>query len=99
MNKNISRQGSHRPTRPWTIYAIHHSHTDIGYTERQERIEQYHVDFIRQALSITDAAQHEERPEWESFRWTCETFWAVEKFLESATTEEKRSFSASGNPR
>lgn len=92
MNKNISRQGSHKPARPWTIYAIHHSHTDIGYTERQERIEQYHVDFIRQALDITDTAHRGERPEWKSFRWTCETFWAVEKFLESATTEEKEAF-------
>ena len=54
---NLSTQGGHRPALPWTIYVIHHSHTDIGYTERQERIEQYHVDFIRQALDITEAAQ------------------------------------------
>ncbi|AWP28599.1 glycoside hydrolase [Paenibacillus sp. Cedars] len=89
---NLSNQGDPRPARPWTIYAIHHSHTDIGYTERQERIEQYHVDFIRQAVGIAEAAHRGERPDWSSFRWTCETFWAVEKFLEAASPEEKEAF-------
>ncbi|NMO96446.1 glycoside hydrolase [Paenibacillus lemnae] len=85
-------KNNHTPSRPWTIYAIHHSHTDIGYTERQERIEQYHVDFIRQAIKITEAAHKGDHPEWKPFRWTCETFWAVEKFLKAATDEEKEAF-------
>ena len=34
----------------WNVYLIHHSHTDIGYTERQEKIMRYHYDFIRQAI-------------------------------------------------
>lgn len=34
----------------WNVYLIHHSHTDIGYTERQEKIMRYHYDFIRQRL-------------------------------------------------
>ncbi|WP_309119801.1 glycoside hydrolase [Paenibacillus sp.] len=76
----------------WKIYMIHHSHTDIGYTERQEKIEQYHVDFIRQAVDICEASHKGERPEWKGFKWTCETFWAVEKFLEEATDEEKEKF-------
>ncbi|WP_217594307.1 glycoside hydrolase family 38 C-terminal domain-containing protein [Cohnella sp. GbtcB17] len=79
-------------TRKWKIYVIHHSHTDIGYTERQEKIEQYHVDFIRQALAISEASHTAEHPEWKGFKWTCETFWAVEKFLEEATDEEKDRF-------
>ncbi|MFI2856165.1 glycoside hydrolase [Paenibacillus sp. JSM ZJ436] len=85
-------KNNHKPSRPWTIYAIHHSHTDIGYTERQERIEQYHVDFIRQAVKISEAAHRGERPDWKPFRWTCETFWAVEKFLESASADEQEAF-------
>lgn len=76
----------------WKIYVIHHSHTDIGYTERQEKIEQYQVDFIRQAVAICEAAHTAKRPEWKGFTWTCETFWAVEKFLEEATDEEKELF-------
>ena len=36
----------------WNVYLIHHSHTDIGYTERQEKIMRYHYDFIRQAIEM-----------------------------------------------
>ncbi|CAI6061434.1 glycoside hydrolase [Cohnella sp. JJ-181] len=79
-------------TRKWKIYVIHHSHTDIGYTERQEKIEQYQVDFIRQALEISEASHTAAHPEWKGFKWTCETFWAVEKFLEEATDAEKERF-------
>ncbi|RAP73590.1 glycoside hydrolase [Paenibacillus montanisoli] len=78
----------------WKIYVIHHSHTDIGYTERQEKIEQYHVDFIRQAIAICNNSRTDAHPEWEGYKWTCETFWAVEKFLEQATEEEQEQFVA-----
>ena len=37
-----------------TLYLIHHSHTDIGYTDRQEKISRYHVNFIKQAMAILD---------------------------------------------
>ncbi|MDQ6417955.1 glycoside hydrolase [Paenibacillus sp. LHD-117] len=78
--------------RKWRIFVIHHSHTDIGYTERQERIEQYHVDFIRQAIAISKEMRSGKRSEWEGFKWTCETFWAVEQFLKEATEAEKQDF-------
>ncbi|MBJ8192962.1 hypothetical protein JDS79_40185, partial [Bacillus cereus] len=58
-------------TKPWKIYAIHHSHTDVGYTERQEKIQQYHVDFIRQALHILREIESGRRPEWKGFKWVC----------------------------
>ncbi|KAG2962166.1 hypothetical protein PC120_g27718, partial [Phytophthora cactorum] len=66
--------------------------TDLGYTDRQEKIEQYHVDFIRQALRIVNNAHNGVKPEWKGFRWTCETFWAVEQFLKQAVDEEKAAF-------
>jgi hypothetical protein len=69
---------------PFTLHVIHHSHTDIGYTDTQQRIERLHVDFIRQALGIL-----ENRP---GFKWTCETFWAVERFLELASADEREAF-------
>ena len=40
--------------RTWNVYVIQHSHTDIGYTERQDKIIRYHYDFIRQAIDILD---------------------------------------------
>lgn len=81
-----------RLSKTWRIFVIHHSHTDIGYTERQERIEQYHVDFIRQAVRISKDIRSGKRKEWAGFKWTCETFWAVEQFLKQASETEKRDF-------
>ena len=42
--------------RKWKIYVIQHAHTDIGYTQRQEKITRYYQDFIRQAMQILDNA-------------------------------------------
>lgn len=75
--------------RKWKIYVIHHSHSDIGYTERQEKIEQFHVDYIRQAIRILEEADSGKRPDWQGFKWTCETFWPVERFLEKASPEDR----------
>ncbi|MDJ0522851.1 MAG: glycoside hydrolase, partial [Planctomycetota bacterium] len=69
---------------PRTLYLIHHSHTDVGYTETQQRIARWHADFIRQAIEIA-----ERRPD---FRWVCETFWGVEQFLARATSDERARF-------
>lgn len=78
--------------RKWKIYAVHHSHTDIGYTERQEKIQQYHVDFIRQAIEISKASLSGKSESLKGYRWTCETFWAVEHFLKKASDEERTQF-------
>jgi hypothetical protein len=72
------------PACPREILVIHHSHTDVGYTERQGRVARWHADFIRQAVRA--AAVDEGRPS--GFAWVCETFWAVERFLESASARE-----------
>ncbi|WP_223830045.1 glycoside hydrolase family 38 N-terminal domain-containing protein [Paenibacillus arenilitoris] len=86
MNQSLKRK--------WKIYTIHHSHTDIGYTERQEKIEQFQVDYIRQAIEIAKSVRSGGRPEWKGFKWMCETFWAVERFLEQATDELKAEFAS-----
>lgn len=76
-------------TKPWKLFVIQHSHTDVGYTERQEKIQQYHVNYIRQALRIFEEVESGSRPEWKGYKWVCETFWPVESFLEKATEQEK----------
>lgn len=73
----------------WKLYVIQHSHTDVGYTERQEKIQQYHVDYIRQALHIFDEIESGRRPEWKGYKWVCETFWPIESFLKKASEHEK----------
>lgn len=75
-----------------TLYLIHHSHTDIGYTDRQEKISRYHVDFIRRAIAFLDKIEAGEAPEWVGYNYVCENFWQVEQFLAHATDAEKASF-------
>ena len=65
------------------IYVVHHSHTDIGYTDLQERIIHEQISYIR---SVLDAMK---KPENSEFRWNCETWFCVEKFLEIASEQEK----------
>ena len=62
--------------RTWNVYVIQHSHTDIGYTERQDKIIRYHYDFIRQAIDILDEIHgNGEAPE--GFVWQCENYWQI----------------------
>ncbi|MBE0565206.1 MAG: glycoside hydrolase, partial [Krumholzibacteria bacterium] len=69
---------------PFTLLLIHHSHTDIGYTDLQGRILRRHVHFLRRAMDICGR-----RPE---FRWQCETFWPVERALTGFSREERGTF-------
>ena len=74
--------------RKWHIDVLHHSHTDLGYTARQELICRHHADFLRQALSIlrkADAGNAEAR----GFRWQCENWWQIENFLSRASEAER----------
>ena len=75
-----------------TLYLIHHSHTDIGYTDRQEKISRYHVNFIKQAIKTLDKIAAGEAPQWEGYNYVCENYWQVEQFLQKATAEEKEKF-------
>ena len=69
-----------------TVYVVHHSHTDIGYTDLQERVLATQVDYIRSAIALL------KDPANEGFRWNCETWFCVERFLEEATEAEKADF-------
>lgn len=69
-----------------TVYIVHHSHTDIGYTDLQERVIDFQVDHIRSALQLLTEKENYE------FRWNCETYYCVERFLEQANEEERKLF-------
>ncbi len=63
------------------VYLLHQTHTDIGYTDRQEKIVKYHVDYLKQAIIISERIVSGEKPEWEGFVWNNETFWILDMFL------------------
>lgn len=76
----------------WKIFIIHHSHTDIGYTERQDKIIRYHYYFIKQAIEILDKIHNGELKDCEGFKWQCENYWQVENFYSYATKKEIHKF-------
>ena len=69
-----------------TVYVVHHSHTDIGYTDLQERVIDTQANYIHTVLSLM------EKPENAAFRWNCETLFCVEEFFKSASQEEQEAF-------
>ena len=68
----------------FTLYAIHTTHTDIGYTDTQEKVKSHHISFIREALDLVDRDPR--------FRWNCEAYWAVHEFLKVADGGERERF-------
>ncbi len=74
------------PIREWTIYLVQHTHTDIGYTRPQQEILPEHLRYIDMALDFCDMTDN--YPDASKFRWTCETSWSVEEYLESRPEEQ-----------
>lgn len=70
----------------WTVYILQHSHTDIGYTDRQEEIMDYHIHYIKEAIDILNSGQSE------GFKWICEGLWGVEQFWQQASEAYRRDF-------
>jgi len=68
------------PARAWKIYVALSSHTDIGYTDLQERTEAVHVRNLKIAL---DACRR-----LSGFKWNVEVSRHIENFLRQKQKEE-----------
>ncbi|MCI9273707.1 MAG: hypothetical protein HFE39_07105 [Clostridiales bacterium] len=73
------------------LYIVHHSHTDIGYTDLQERVIYRHVDYIKSAIDLIKKGYEQQSPD-RNFRWNCETYFCVEQFLNQASEQETEDF-------
>lgn len=79
-----------RPLRPWQLFLVQHTHTDIGYTALPSRLNTDHLLFLDQAVRacrLTDG-----HPDDARFRWTCEATWAVERYLAQRPPEIRDAF-------
>ncbi len=74
------------PVKPWEIYLVQHTHTDIGYTRPQTEILPEHLRYIDNALDYCD--QTDNYPDAAKFRWTCETSWSVREYLKSRPKDQ-----------
>ncbi|MCM8830010.1 MAG: hypothetical protein NC824_03320, partial [Candidatus Omnitrophica bacterium] len=61
------------------IFLIHHTHTDIGYTDIQTSVFNDHIRFLDNVLEYCDRTDG--YPEYAKFRWTCEVIWQVEHYF------------------
>ncbi len=85
-DREIRKSVDVEPIRPWTVYLVQHTHSDVGYPDTQASLAARLVDFIDAALDYVDAT--DDYPDDAKFRWTCEATWSVELFLDSRTPEQ-----------
>lgn len=78
------------PIVPRTLYFIHHSHTDVGYSHLQAEVEKIHTKNIYDALKMIEETKN--LPEEARFKWNVEALWDVENFMQKATPEDKKAF-------
>ncbi|MGN9909796.1 glycoside hydrolase family 38 C-terminal domain-containing protein [Phytohabitans sp. LJ34] len=69
------------PQRKWTVHVVHHSHLDIGYTDRQGVVLRNHLEYLDSALDL--AAATDDWPDEARFRWTVESALPVRRWLDS----------------
>ncbi|GAA4696667.1 glycoside hydrolase family 38 C-terminal domain-containing protein [Phytohabitans rumicis] len=69
------------PQRKWTVHVVHHSHLDIGYTDRQGVVLRNHLEYLDSALDL--AAATDDWADDARFRWTVESALPVRRWLDS----------------
>jgi hypothetical protein len=70
-----------RPQRKWSVWLVHHSHLDVGYTDRQEVVVDNHLQYLDSALDLVESTSS-----WDDdarFRWNVEVNWPLERWLAS----------------
>lgn len=71
-----------------TIYLLHHSHVDIGYTHVQHEVEAMQWKNLADAARLAEATR--DYPEGARFRWNTEVFWAVDSYLKQASAQDRQ---------
>ncbi|UCD24684.1 MAG: hypothetical protein JSW51_01850, partial [Gemmatimonadota bacterium] len=83
----IDTQFTVTPVRRLDLYLIHHTHLDIGYTDRQDEVEVLQWQHLEQALEL--GARSDGLPRGSRFVWNPEALWAVESYLETHGDAER----------
>jgi len=69
-----------------TIYVIHHTHTDVGFTNDQPIFWEMQYRFIDEALRLID--RYADYPPESRFRWTIETIAGLDAWLKTASSRD-----------
>ena len=73
-----------------TLYVVPHSHTDIGYTDHQSKIEAKQVDNLVKGMALAQATAS--YPPGARFIWNIEVLWAADLFLQRMDPAQRAAF-------
>jgi len=74
--------------RQWSVYIYPHSHVDIGYTNTQANVEIIHKRNLINGIEL--ARKTAGYPDGSRYLWNPEVLWPVERYLKTATPQEKQ---------
>ncbi|MEO3806569.1 glycoside hydrolase family 38 C-terminal domain-containing protein [Nonomuraea sp. B1E8] len=80
------------PQRKWSVFVVHHSHLDIGYTDPQGTVLRHHLDYLDAALRL--AEETSSWPDDAKFRWSVESSMPALKWLDARPPELVEAFAA-----
>ena len=78
------------PQRKWSVFFIHHSHLDIGYTDTQASVLQHHLQYLDSVLDLASAT--DDWPEDAKFRWNVEANWPLLHWIRNRPERDRRRF-------
>jgi alpha-mannosidase len=81
-----------KPVTRRTFYLLPHSHTDIGYSAHQVKVEQDHIRYIDRALALAESTRT--FPEGSRFKWNVEVAWELDRYLVQAAPEQRERVAA-----
>ncbi|TDC08864.1 hypothetical protein E1267_09190 [Nonomuraea longispora] len=87
-----SAQVTVTPQRKWSVFVVHHSHLDIGYTDPQGTVLRHHLDYLDAALRL--AEETSSWPDDAKFRWSVESSMPALKWLDARPPELVEQFAA-----
>src|SRR6266487_1120174 len=71
------------PQRKWTVYVVHHSHLDIGYTDPQGIVLRNHLEYLDSVLDLVAATSGDGWDDDARFRWNVESNLPARRWLEA----------------
>lgn len=77
-----------RPQRKWSVSLVHHTHLDVGYTDRQEVVTANHLQYLDSVLDLVERTSG-----WDDdarFRWNIEVNWPLERWFASRGARDQR---------
>jgi len=71
----------------WTVYLIHHSHLDVGYTHTTSEISARYIRFLDDILLEIELIKSG-KEETKGYKYTVECYWILDNYFKSASNDK-----------